>query len=254
MSITLIRKSLLFLGVDKPIAYTLVGRGWSVLTGPVTLILFASFLSPEEQGFYYTFGSVLALNIFFELGLYLVILQFASHEKAKLQWTSQGTLTGDPIAKSRLASLAWMSLKWYGVAAFLMTATIVPIGLVFFSSYQPTAIEVTWQLPWVWVVLVTAGNLVVNPFLAVLEGCGLVAEVAFVRVGQSILGSILLWVALLQHWGLFAAPAFYGCGLLWAASWLALRKRILLVDLLSFRPNLAVVSWRYEIWPFQWKI
>jgi hypothetical protein len=37
-------------------------------------------LTAVEQGFYYTFGSVLALQVFVKLGLVTVIVQMASHE------------------------------------------------------------------------------------------------------------------------------------------------------------------------------
>ena len=62
-------------GVDRPVAYVILGRGWSVLAGPITLYMIASFLTRDEQGYYYTFGSILGLQIFFELGLSYVILQ-----------------------------------------------------------------------------------------------------------------------------------------------------------------------------------
>ena len=243
-AIALLRKPLAFFGIDKAVAYTLIGRGWSVLAGPITLVCVASFLSPEEQGFYYTFGSIVALNIFFELGLSYVMLQFASHEKAKLEWTSQGALEGDSIAKARLASLLRMSLKWYSVVAVLIVATILPVGLVFFGSHQPTVIEVRWQLPWIWVVLATAGILFISPILSVLEGCGLVAQIASVRAVQAILGSLLLWLTLSQHWGLFAIPALSTFAVLWTVGWLALRKRLFLADLLSFHEKSVVISWR----------
>ncbi len=103
-------------GIDRAIAYTLVGRGWSLIAGPLTIILIARFLRPEQQGFYYTFGSVIALNIFFELGLTYVLLQFASHEKAHLEWATAGTLSGSNIAEMRLAALLKLALRWYGVA------------------------------------------------------------------------------------------------------------------------------------------
>jgi hypothetical protein len=44
-------------GIDRAIAYTIIGKGFQVLAGPITIILIAQFLSPEEQGFYYTFAS-----------------------------------------------------------------------------------------------------------------------------------------------------------------------------------------------------
>jgi hypothetical protein len=243
-----------FWGIDRAIAYTIVGRGWSVLAGPLTLLFIARFLSPAEQGFYYTFGSLLGLQIFFELGLSYVILQFASHEKAKLEWTDQGLLEGDATAKARLAALLRRAIVWYGIIALLALAIVLPAGLYFFGQHQPVGVQVRWQIPWVWVVLVSAIGLFVTPFFAVLEGCGLVAEVAFMRVCQSILGSLLLWVALSQQWQLFAAPVLNTVGLLWALGWLGLRKRAFLSDLVAVPHDPVAIGWRAEVWPFQWKI
>ena len=56
------------MGVNRPVFYTLVGRGWSLLSGPITILLLTTFFSPKVQGYYYTFGSVLALQVFLELG------------------------------------------------------------------------------------------------------------------------------------------------------------------------------------------
>jgi hypothetical protein len=70
------------LGIDKAIGFTILARGWGSLAGLITVALIARFLSPAEQGYYYTFGSLLALQIVFELGFSFVILQMASHERA----------------------------------------------------------------------------------------------------------------------------------------------------------------------------
>ena len=61
-----------------------VERGWSSLAGGVTVALIARFLSPDEQGYYFTFGSLIALRIVFELGFSSVILQMTSHERTSL--------------------------------------------------------------------------------------------------------------------------------------------------------------------------
>ncbi len=45
------------LGLDRAIAFTILARGWSSAAGLVTVALIARFLSPAEQGYYYTFGS-----------------------------------------------------------------------------------------------------------------------------------------------------------------------------------------------------
>lgn len=244
------------LGVDRAILYTVMAGGWSVISGPITLLFIAAFLSREEQGFYYTFANILGLQILFELGLSQVILQFASHEKAKLEWTPQGTLQGDEVARARLASLLRVALTWYGVVALLVLMLVLPGGLLFFGRYQPDGSAVAWQWPWSAIVIITVGTLFITPAYAVLEGCGLIAEIARVRVWQGVGGSLLVWLALSHGWKLLAGPLLGAFGLLTGLGWLWIKRRAVLLDLarLAFRNRENAVGWWSEVWPFQWRI
>jgi hypothetical protein len=250
-----------FCGVDRAIAYTLVAKGFQVLAGPITLILIAYYLSPEEQGFYYTFASVVNLQIFFELGLSFVILQFASHEKAALTWINSQTLDGNPVAKRRLASLLKLAIKWYGITALLMVVILIPVGISFLSSNK-SAIDVHWQSPWILMVISAGGMLFLSPLLSFLEGCGLVAEIAYMRVIQGLIGNLFLWSALILKNNLFAAAIPNLVGIAWIGSWLYRKYRYLFIDLLnhgkekstSIKHKNSEISWRNEIFPLQWKI
>src|SRR4029077_15389254 len=93
------------LGLDRAIGFTVLARFWSSAAGLVTVALIARFLSPAEQGYYYTFGSLVALQIVFELGFSFVILQLASHERALLSISSNYEISGDAIAHARLSSV-----------------------------------------------------------------------------------------------------------------------------------------------------
>ena len=64
------------LGLNYHVLTTLLFRGWSIAAGGATLLLLPIFLDATEQGYYYTFTYVLALQIFFELGLNQVVTQF----------------------------------------------------------------------------------------------------------------------------------------------------------------------------------
>jgi len=48
--------------------FTLTNSLWRIVSGPVTLIFIPLFLTPEIQGYWYTFGSLAALSIFADLG------------------------------------------------------------------------------------------------------------------------------------------------------------------------------------------
>ncbi|HEX8280205.1 MAG TPA: hypothetical protein VF551_02410, partial [Chthoniobacterales bacterium] len=256
LDLPLIARARAVTGVDRAVFFTLVGRGWSVVAGPLTLFFVARFLSKEEQGFFYTFSSVVGLHVFFELGLAYVIMQAVSHEKAHLDWTPAGTLVGDANAKARLASILRLALKWYlGVGALVFTALTIA-GLLFFEKYEPPGSTIDWRLPWVALVIATGLGLMLTPFYGVLEGCGEIAKIARLGVYKAILGSVVVWGALYTNLRLYAAPALtlISTGLV-LCYLLTERRRRFFMDL--FRTPIAPgggVSWRYEILPFQWKI
>ena len=246
-------------GIDRAVALTLFGSGWNALAGAVTILLIAHFLTPIQQGFYYTFSGFLSATVLFELGLSYVILQFASHERARLEWTAEGLLTGDMDAKTRLALMLRISLLWYGAVSLLVVAIGLPAGLLFFRLHTPPGLHIAWQAPWIWVAVVSAGTLALSPLLAVLEGCGLVAEIAALRATQSFAASLLLWLTLSLHWGLFAAPVPGVVMIVCGGGWLWHRKRAFLRDIVSLAQAMRARSastfhWRTDVWPFQWRI
>ncbi len=241
------------LGVDRAIGFTVLARFWSSSAGLVTVALIARFLSPAEQGYYYTFGSLVALQIVFELGFSYVILQLASHERAKLSISSDHEISGDPVAHARLASVIQKSVRWYSVAAVFMAGTLLPVGFYFFSTHQHAGQPVSWQLPWCFAALMAALNFQIDPFLSFLEGCGYVPEVARLRLMQSVTGILLAWIVLISHHGLFA-PSMMLFGMASASLvWLA-GKRKLLLGLLRHSAGTHRIRWSHEVWPFQWRI
>lgn len=240
-------------GIDRPVAWTVLGRGWGALAGVLNVLFIARFLDATQQGFYYTFASILAAQIFFELGLTQVVLQFVSHEKALLSWDENGRLVGDPEAGARVASLVRWSLRWYTAASCLMAVILIPVGLAFFSRQSAGGDGVTWAWPWTLAALASAAALLLNPFLGTLEGAGRVARVAFIRLTQALAFSLALWGALAAGLGLYAAGAASIASLLVGTAWLIARYRRMFADLLRVRLGPKSVHWRKEIWPFQWR-
>jgi Polysaccharide biosynthesis protein len=246
-------------GIDRAIAYTIIGKGFQVLAGPITIILIAKFLSPEEQGFYYTFASVVSLQIFFELGLSFVILQFASHEKAELIWIGRRTLDGNPLAKQRLSSLVKLTIKWYGIIAVLMILILLPAGIIFLSTGRITS-DLSWKIPWIIMIVSSSGMLFLSPLLSLIEGCGLIAEIAKMKIYQNLIGNLGLWIGLSLEAKLFSASIPNIIGIILIGSWIYRKFKHLFTDLLNYsgahlnsKEN-TKISWRREIFPLQWKI
>jgi len=241
------------LGVDRAVGFTVLARSWSSTAGLVTVALIARFLSPAEQGYYYTFGSLVAIQMIFELGFSFVILQLASHERAQLSISSEYEISGDAIAHARLASVIQKSVRWYSVAAVLMAAVLLPVGFYFFATHDHVGHAVSWRLPWCFDALMAVLNFQLDPLLSFLEGCGYVPQVARLRFMQSVTGSLLAWAALASHHGLFA-PSMMLLGMASASIVFLFGKRRLLFGLLKHPAGANRIHWTREVWPFQWRI
>jgi len=238
--------------MDRAVLYAVLARIWGFAAGPVTALLIATKFTPALQGFYYTFGSILALQVFAELGIGLVITQFASHEWAMLRISENRRIEGDPNALSRLASLVRIAIKWYSILAVIVTVGLSIGGYVFFS--QSPVQNVSWKLPWISLCVCTGINLISVAVWSLLEGCNQVSNVYFYRFFQGLFGSLAAWCAILLGVDLWTASIIPIVGLLYAGIFLRRNywgffKSILLADLQGPR-----LSWVKDILPFQWRI
>ena len=78
------KKFFALVGVDRAVLVTLVFRAWQILAGLGSILAVSGTLTLELQGYFYTFYSLIALQVFAEMGLTSVVVQFASHECAHL--------------------------------------------------------------------------------------------------------------------------------------------------------------------------
>jgi len=244
------------LSIDKAVMWALGRRSLQLLTGAGTIVIIAIKLTPVEQGFFYTFSSIVALQMLVELGFTYVLVQFTSHEKAHLAWTENGCLTGNPESKLRLSSLTRLAVKWYGLAAILFVSILIPSGLAFLSSSKDCNLVHNWRLAWVCVVFATGCTLYITPFLSIAEGCGLIVEVIQVRTIVDVLGYLALWCFLWSDCGLLSVAFLPVLRFFGSLYWLSSKMRIFFYDLL-FSPLLKYehrISWRNEIYPLQWRV
>ncbi len=238
--------------IDSAVLYAILARGWSFAAGPVTALFIASRFSPEIQGFYYTFGPILALQTFAELGIGLAITQFASHEWSKLKIGENGKIEGNSNSLSRLVCLVWISLKWYTVAAIIIIIGLSTGGYLFFSQSQTS--DVQWQLPWISLCVLSGINLFSIGIWSLLEGCNQVSNVYFYRLFQGILGSAAAWIAILLGADLWTASIVTASGLIYGGFFLFKHYRKFLNSLLLKTTVGPRLFWRRDLLPFQWRI
>jgi hypothetical protein len=195
---------------------------------------------------------VLGLQVFFELGLGFVILQTVSHLMADLR-LDKHTLLGNPVSLGRLGRLFADALRWYAVVSLLFIAVVLVAGLLIFGR-EPTSATVAWRATWLVLVPVFGASILTNAVLSILEGLGLVASVAKVRLLQSLLAMSALWLGLNAGLKLASLVAMHSANVLVAILFVLTRHRKLLLNIYRARAPRGVINWRSEIWPFQWRI
>jgi hypothetical protein len=241
------------LGIDRAVFFAISGKIWTMCAGLLTTLLIAAFFPPELQGYYYTFFSVLALQVFAELGLGTVISAYASHEWAKLAIDAQGRVSGDPDALSRLISLGRFALRWYLAAGVVVAIFLTLGGFVFFGSTGWDQVSV-WGWPWVVLCLVTGVNLCFMPVWALLEGCNQVSNVYVYRLIQSVASSTAAWVAIYLGVGLWVT-SIIGMAALMAMVVTVGRTYSGFIRTIMFgHPVGPHLNWRVDILPMQWRV
>jgi hypothetical protein len=236
--------------LDREVLSTAAYRLWTVGAGGLTLILVPIFLNQMDQGYYFTFLSLLALQIFFELGLSQVIVQLVAHKSIGLKDVSWMSINGTKESVDALHGLARLVHKWYALAGSLFFFFVGVCGCIYLR-YELTVPE-KYLIVWLILCGCTALNLTLSAKLAVLDGLGFVVRVASIRTKQSMIGYLLAWTGLVFSGGIYAmvfiplTAVVYGLYSLRGFSGLCgggpQKERA--VDL----------SWRRDIFPMQWRI
>lgn len=245
------------IGIDFHTAFTLMYRIWAIFAGGVTIVLTPVFMTPMQQGYFYTFMSVIGLQIFFELGLNHVLIQMSSQAGANLRKDASNSVGESEYWKCRIASLVFIAKSWYSFMAILFFFVLAIGGYRFFNGSWSFS-ESQWLAVWPLLVFVVSINLALSPHLAICEGLGEVGQVSKLRLIQSIFGNALLWMLLVCGVGLWAILAVPISNILGTGLWVYKRKLIGSLNL-SRRNELDVKNARFGtylklIYPLQWRV
>lgn len=233
---------------SSPVAAVLAQRAWQAAAGVVTLGLVAHFLTPVEQGYFYTLASIAALYMALDMGLSTALVQLSAREFAGLVWGEAGEVSG--AAPARFLALIRLSLRWYGAAA-LVFLLAYPAGIAFLGDGN-VGLHYDWRGPWALLVCAAAAGLVFLPALALVEGSGNVAEAYAVRLFQGLIGALAAWTVLVLGGGLYAVAVAPVAAAVVAGVWIFSRRRRMVAQ--AFREPPGGFRWQAEVWPLQWRI
>jgi len=241
-------------GLDEAVFHALVWRATVVLAGLATLKVVASFLTGPEQGFYFTFSSLLGIRVFVDLSFSYVVSILVSHQAAGLRWSPQRFLVGDPEKRQNLGILFRIMSVWYLAAGGLLIITAFTVGTLFFQHTQEHTLGIFWYRPWAMLCVASGLSLMLTPLYALLEGCGEVALTARLRTGEVLSSSVVFWAALASGFGLNAAALVPATQVFYQTTMVLFRRKHFFRDVYQAGRNLPVAQILREAWPLQWRV
>jgi hypothetical protein len=243
------------LEVDRAVFYAIASRAWQFLAGPISILVISACFTPQLQGYFYTFASLMGMQILVELGLHSVIINVCSHEWSQLNLDTSGSIAGDEAAMKRLAGLKRFVARWYAMVGLLFFVGAGVGGAIFLdqSHGDGSLPRSDWVAPWFCLVALNGLLLWAWAFSAMLEGCSQMAVVNRVRLLQFMSGNVAVWASMAAGFGLWAAVISVAVRLVWDYWLIAIRYREFWRSL-NGCPSDHAISWQDEIWPLQWKM
>lgn len=236
--------------MDRIILLSLFSKVWLIVTGILTIYLIGTELTIVEQGFFYVLNSLIAIQIFFELGLNSAIVQYISHEMPKLKW-SKFVLVGKLESRQIVSSIVRLVFKWYSYVALILIFIVAPLGyFTFFDS--EAAMLVNADVAWLLLVVFVGFNLVISSVISLIEGTLHVFEAVLMRFLQAFFSSVVLVVSLYSSdLGVLALPLGSLIAVLFTAFFIIARYRRFFIDMFSLERTKFDMS---GLLSFQWKI
>ena len=224
------------IGINEATKNVFLFRLWTVFSGLVVLISVPLNLSSSEQGYYFLFVSILALQVFFELGLNQALIQFVTHEYYK------------NLEKLKVTIQFFKSI--YKYIAIVYVISLVVGGLIFFRN-DVFFFEKNYYLIYIILILINGINIYQNINLCFHDSCNRMEYSYRHRLIQSVIGNILLIVMLYYGMGLWSFIGLPLASVFLSSIWL--RKNKLIYDVEGpIKVNYKKIA--KEILPFQWRI
>jgi len=235
---------------------TILNQLWRIVSGPLLLVSIPYFLTPETQGYWYTFISLAAFSVLADLGFSNIILQFSAHEFAFLYFNGKMELEGDNEHLQKLTDFFWFSLKWLLKIVLFVFPLIIIAGYYFISYKTTSKVEISgWKPAWVIYAFASAFLFMNSIILSFFEGCNLVGKVQKLRFTIAVATTVTIFLGLILHLNLYAlamsnvVSSFVGIYLIYKNFKNTIyqflhRKKYIVYD---WWPEFSALIWRYAI-------
>ncbi|NVO98937.1 hypothetical protein HWA77_01790 [Photobacterium damselae subsp. damselae] len=213
--------------------YSIISLFLRLLVGPLSILLITTKLSLDEQGIYYTFISIAAIQWVFELGVSTALVQ---------------TLSG--ISKKK----HFQSYVKLGAVFFMTTAFFLFFAMLIYSLWVFSSLNTSqWLYPWLLYSLFICLNIFNNICLIIEEGKVNPEKVYFVKLLSGVAYAVFLLLSLFMGAGLYAL-AFGQIGLfLVVFSLLNTNYKHIYISFISI-PFITVKACGKKLFKFQYKL
>ncbi len=215
----------------------LVQRGWQALSGLLTLILVARFLSLEEQGIYYTITTLLRIFLSLDIGVTNTLIPFVA--------ANSGASSSN---QRHIFEIGKYAVGWFFFTGLLILI-LSPLGLIFLEYRNTTTID-NITLIWVLVIIFSSASYMISPVVLMLEGMGKLQEVYIHRLFQGIIASTLMWIALFCGYGLLSIVIPVIICFTYTLTWVYSSHFEIISQLRNANRD---PIWQDKIWPIQWR-
>jgi len=229
----------------KDLLATMVNQCWRLVSGPIMLLLIPLYLTPEQQGYWYLFGSIASLSMLADLGFSNIILQYSAHEYAFLKFSDEGLLIGEEAYIKRLGSILRFSIKWIATVCMIAFPAIYCAGIFFFMHDKVLGIYI---FPWTLYVIGSLVNFFNNAILYFVQGLDKIAQMEKVRLIVSVLNIALIALILIFGGNIYALA----CAMLISSSAIFIsfgRFWKFMAQLLKISKG-VVFNWKRDLLPY----
>lgn len=185
----------------KDILVTFLNQAWRLISGPLMLLLIPLYLTEEQQGYWYLFGSVAALSTFADLGFSNIILQFSAHEYASLKIGNEGFLEGQIENIKKLGSFLRFVIGWLSAICSIVYPIIFVVGIFFLVRDKVLSI---YLIPWVIYSIGSLLNFFNNSVLSFIEGMDQISKIQKSRLIVAVINTVVVVSSLLLHINIYA--------------------------------------------------
>lgn len=248
-----IKYVLLKIGIDKAIFFTSVSSLIGTLGSVISVLLIINLFNEVEQGFYYTFGSILSIQVFFELGFNNIITQFAAHETGKPEYKIYNLESHFNVSFSRLSSLLNLIIRWYSVLFLILFFALLFSGFYFFSQNSSNVSGFSWEFPWILVVISSCFSFLISPILAYLIGIGDIKVISKLQLNLNIIKISLLLFGLVLGFKLYSIGLSLTGAVLYIYIQIFKKYKDKLFQIWKIKRD-HEISYFKEIFPYQWRI